>query len=239
MVSSTDCIYGLIVVDTGGSMPVVREASRYRGLILDFVGVLTEPVAEPHRAWCLSQGLAPTAWVDALDHHLEGRALYRELEAGRLSQAEWNRRTAALLGVDEHENLMGRAWAQVRPDAGMMALARRARRADVKLGMLSNSFGLRPYDPYPALGVWELVDVAVISEREGVAKPDPAIYERVLVRMGLPASECVFVDDNPANLPPAAALGITTVHAEGDSSATCARLAELFGLPDSAWMPSA
>ncbi|MGW7367913.1 HAD-IA family hydrolase [Streptomyces sp. NPDC054841] len=201
----------------------------YRGLILDFVGVLTTGVMESHRAWCAAQGLEPRAWKTTLEDHPEGRSLYESLEAGRLSQAEWNRRTAALLGVEDHHNLMGRVWSGVRPAADMIGLARAARAAGMTVGLLSNSFGLDPYDPYAAVGVWNLFDVTVISEREGIAKPDPVIYQRTLDRMGLTGAECVFVDDNMLNLLPAAALGITTVHADGQAE-TVERLAALLGV---------
>ncbi|MDT0308278.1 HAD-IA family hydrolase [Streptomyces sp. DSM 44917] len=207
-----------------------RRTPPFRGLILDFVGVLTQGVREPLRAWCRASGLPEDAWRATLEDHPRGRALYRDLEAGLMTQAEWNAATAELLGVPP-ENLMGRAWAQVRPAPGMIALARAARAAGYRVAMLSNSFGLDPYDPYGHAGVWDLFDVAVISEREGIAKPDPEIYRRVLERLGLPASACVFVDDYPRNLLPARALGLTTVLADGGPAATPAALAALLGVP--------
>jgi putative hydrolase of the HAD superfamily len=202
----------------------------FRGLILDFAEVLTEEVDSPHRTWCLAQGLAEDAWETTLEDHPEGRALYKALESGRMTQSEWNRRTAVLLGLSDHQNLMGRAWHAVRPAARMITLAQAARQAGYALALLSNSFGLNPYNPYQELGVWDLFDVTVISEHEGIAKPDPAIYQITLDRLGLPASACVFVDDRHANLVPAAALGITTVHADGQDT-TVARLAQLLNLP--------
>ncbi|WP_043464074.1 HAD-IA family hydrolase [Kitasatospora sp. MBT66] len=205
------------------------RSTPYRGLILDFAGVLTVGVLETHRIWCREQGLDPEAWRSTLNDNPEGRALYAALEIGQISQAEWNMRTAPLLGVSDGENLMGRAWAGVQPAADMIELARAARSAGLTVALLSNSFGLQPYDPYATLGVWDLVDVALVSEREQVAKPDPEIYRRCLERIGLPGEACVFVDDHPANLPPAEALGITTVHADGQGD-TVARVAALLGL---------
>jgi putative hydrolase of the HAD superfamily len=201
----------------------------YQGLILDFAGVLTSGTGTSQRAWCVSQGLPPDSWRHALVEHPEGREWYGALESGRMSQTEWNLRTSQLLGLDDGTNLMGRAWAHVTPAQEMIDLARSARSAGMTVAMLSNSFGLDPYDPYDHMGVWELFDVAVISEREGIAKPDPRIYELVLARMGLPPTACVFVDDAPANLPPAAALGITTLHA-AESDNTVRQLARLLAI---------
>ncbi|GAA2089076.1 HAD-IA family hydrolase [Kitasatospora saccharophila] len=201
-----------------------------RGLILDFAGVLTRGTGTSHRAWCEREGLAPDAWWRTLTGDPAVRALYADLEVGRIGQAEWNRRVAPALGLADHVDLMGRAWSTVRPAVRMIALARAARAAGHTVALLSNSFGTDPYDPYAALGLWELFDVAVISERVGLAKPDPAIYRLVLEAMGLPGRACVFVDDQPANLPPARALGVETVLADGED-ATVERVAALLGLP--------
>ncbi|MEV7281801.1 HAD-IA family hydrolase [Streptomyces sp. NPDC093111] len=201
-----------------------------RGLILDFAGVLTASPIAAHRAWCVSEGLEPGAWRSTLNDHPEGRRLYAALEVGEIGQAEWNRGTAALLG--EHvnpENLMGRAWADVPPARRMIALARAARAAGHRLALLSNSFGLDPFNPYEHVGIWDLFDVHVVSELEGLAKPDPTIYRLALERIGLPAERCVFVDDHEVNLPPAAELGITAVHARDEDEAV-AELEDLLGV---------
>ncbi|QMU76053.1 HAD family phosphatase [Streptacidiphilus sp. PB12-B1b] len=204
----------------------------YRGLILDFVGVLTADVGAAHRGWCTDQGLDAGAWHRVLGTHPEIRRLYADLERGLITQAHWNRLTAPVLGVADHDNLMGRVWAAVGADQGMVALAKAARTAGYTVALLSNSFGLDPYNPYLALGVEDLFDVAVVSGHEGIAKPAPEIYRRTLARMGLTGGECVFVDDQRANLPPAEALGITTVLADGTDD-TLTALASLLGITGS------
>ncbi|MFJ6015394.1 HAD-IA family hydrolase [Streptomyces sp. NPDC092952] len=206
------------------------EKNDRKGLILDFAGVLTASPIVTHREWCMSEGLEPGAWRATLNDHPEGRRLYAALEIGEIGQAEWNEETAALLG--EHVdpvNLMGRAWAGVPVARRMVALARAARAAGHRLGLLSNSFGLNPFNPYEHVGIWDLFDVHVVSELEGLAKPDPAIYRLVLERIELPAERCVFVDDHAVNLPPAAALGISTVHVT-DEDAAVAELEALLGV---------
>jgi putative hydrolase of the HAD superfamily len=54
-------------------------------------------------------------------------------------------------------------------------------------------------------------DVVVESAVEGLRKPDPRIYELVLERLDVGASETVFLDDLGINLKPARALGMTTI----------------------------
>ncbi|MBO7352892.1 MAG: HAD family phosphatase [Lachnospiraceae bacterium] len=53
-----------------------------------------------------------------------------------------------------------------------------------------------------------LEDGRVISWQEKVLKPDARIYNILLDRYGLEASECVFLDDTPENIDGAAAVGM-------------------------------
>lgn len=206
------------------------EPTAPRGLILDFAGVLTADPRPTHRLWAEAEGLHAEAWRATLNDTTEGRRLYAALEIGQLDQVEWNAQTAALLGTNiDPVNLMGRAWSKVPAAPRMTALARAAKEAGYRLALLSNSFGLDPFNPYEHVGIWDLFDVHVISEAVGMAKPDPAIYQLTLDRLGLPGTACVFVDDHPVNLPPAEALGITTVLATDEDSAV-AELEHLLGV---------
>ncbi|MFB7836082.1 HAD-IA family hydrolase [Streptomyces sp. NPDC056056] len=206
------------------------SALPFRGLILDFAGVLTDSPLAVHRAWCTSEGLDEEAWRRTLNDDPVGRQLYAALEIGHIDQAAWNVGTAPLLGPHvDPINLMGRAWSGVPVARRMVALAQAARDAGVRLALLSNSFGLEPFDPYRHAGIWDLFDVHVVSELVGIAKPDPAIYELTLSELGLSGPECVFVDDHAVNLPPAAELGITTVHFQ-DEQAAVAQLEALLGV---------
>jgi len=55
-------------------------------------------------------------------------------------------------------------------------------------------------------------DILVVSGREKVIKPNPAIFHAFLERSGLPASACIFIDDNRTNIAAAASLGFHTEH---------------------------
>ncbi|MFE5720367.1 HAD-IA family hydrolase [Streptomyces erythrochromogenes] len=201
-----------------------------QGLILDFAGVLTADPRPVHREWCSAQGLDPEAWRSTLNDHPEGRRLYEALEVGEIGQAEWNARTAPLLGSGaDPTNLMGRAWSGVPTARRMAALVQAARDAGLRTALLSNSFGMDPHNPYEHAGIWGLFDVHVISEQVGMAKPNPAIYELTLERLGLPGEACVFADDHPVNLPPAAALGITTLLV-ADEEAAVSKLESILGI---------
>ena len=56
----------------------------------------------------------------------------------------------------------------------------------------------------------------VVSGDEGLLKPDPAIYQLTLKRMGSPApQEVIFIDDSARNIDAASALGFETHLFEG------------------------
>ncbi|MGW0825216.1 HAD-IA family hydrolase [Streptomyces sp. NPDC002845] len=199
-------------------------SSSYRGLILDFGGVLTTQMRLNGQAFERSEGLTPGTYFHALEENPEGVRVYSALEVGKATQEDWNKVIGGILGVDPTD-LMRRALANLRPEPAIVAAVDRARAAGVKVAMLSNSFGLEPYNPYEALGMWQdAFDAVILSELEGVRKPSPAIYQRALTALGLTGPECVFVDDHIQNLPPAEALGIRTIHHTTDPEATAAQL---------------
>lgn len=53
-------------------------------------------------------------------------------------------------------------------------------------------------------------DKLFLSQKMGLAKPDPEIYAEVLRQIGTPADECLFIDDSSANCKAAETLGIHT-----------------------------
>jgi 2-haloacid dehalogenase len=56
-----------------------------------------------------------------------------------------------------------------------------------------------------------LFDEIVVSGEVGLAKPDPAIFATLADRIGVPLSQCVFVDDVARNVEAAAAAGLDAI----------------------------
>ena len=65
------------------------------------------------------------------------------------------------------------------------------------------------------LAVSRFLDWTFVSCITGWRKPDPAAYAHVLNELGLPAEQCVFVDDRPSNCEAARQAGIHSVLFEG------------------------
>lgn len=64
---------------------------------------------------------------------------------------------------------------------------------------------------YPFL---ELLETIVLSGEVGLIKPDPRIFQLLLERTGRRAGDCLLIDDAPANIAAAAALGFQTIRFE-------------------------
>jgi len=60
-------------------------------------------------------------------------------------------------------------------------------------------------------GIEKYFTESVVSANAGCRKPGRRIYEIILERLGVPADECVFIDDKAENLIPAEALGMHAV----------------------------
>lgn len=178
------------------------------GLLVDYGGVLTSDVFATFRSFCALEGLDPDAIRQTIRADADSRQLLIDFETGRVASAEFERRFADMLGVPG-AGLLDRLFADWAPDAVMLAAVRAARAAGVRTGMISNSWGIERYD---RVLLEELFDALVISGEVGLRKPAPEIYRLGAERIGLAPAACVFVDDLAHNLPPAAQLGMATVH---------------------------
>lgn len=211
--------------DADAGIPAGERPAPYGGLLVDWGGVMTNNVFDTFRAFCELEGIEPDALRTRFREDKHARELLIGLETGELPEEEFETGFAAVLGV-KAPHLIERIFAGQSLDEEMMTAVQRAREQDVRTGLISNSWGTRHYDR-ELLG--KLFDAVAISGEEGMRKPTPAIYELAVERLGLTPSECVFVDDLPFNLGPAAELGMATVH-HTSAAETIAELERLLGV---------
>ncbi|HEX2232289.1 MAG TPA: HAD family phosphatase [Thermoleophilaceae bacterium] len=179
-----------------------------RGLIVDYGGVLTSNVFDAFRDFCREEGLEPETVRQLFRDDPRALQLVRSLEVGEIEEEEFSSGFGGLLGIRDSNGLVDRIFGRIEPDTAMIAAVKRARAAGVRTGLLSNSMGTGRYDreAFP-----ELFDGVVISGEVGLHKPQPEIFELATERVGLPAEECVFVDDLKENCDGAEAIGMTAI----------------------------
>lgn len=54
-------------------------------------------------------------------------------------------------------------------------------------------------DTIMVLGIENYFETILISEKEGMKKPDPRIFKKALQQLNITANECIFVGDHPGN----------------------------------------
>ena len=182
--------------------------------MIDFGGVLTTPMQDAMLRFCDELGIelqdlmrvALTAYTGGEDQ------LVVDFETGRISEEEFvavfaQRLSEVTEKPVEPEGLVRRIF-RLEIEESMMDLVRAAREAGYRTALCSNSWGTRLY---PRERLDPIFDVIVISGEVGLRKPDPAIFELTVEKLGVDPAGCVFVDDHPGHLMPAEALGMTTV----------------------------
>ena len=126
-----------------------------------------------------------------------------------------------------------------RPMPGMAETLVALRRRGLALGIVSNGETETQWRNIDALGLRDWMAVVLISQAEGLRKPDAALFRRAAERLGLAPEDCVFVGDNPvADVLAASAAGMQAVWLKNGmdwpvqeikrTSITC--LSELLGL---------
>ena len=150
-------------------------------------------------------GLAP----DSLNKIMFSSPLWREALLGRKTAKEFWYSIGPELGLKSHEEIdeFRRRYhsdESINNDVLNLILQLHNR---YKLAVLSNSPpGL---DRWLAdWGIIELFDVIFCSGDEGLIKPDPAVYNLTLRRLGVSPHEAVFIDDTVGHVEAAQKLGI-------------------------------
>ena len=139
---------------------------------------------------------------------------WKLLDAGLITRSEANlRMLARAKEYDRAFEVQGVLddWLHIlRPRRRMQELVRRLKNHGYSVYYLSNI----PEDVLALLkerGVLDRFDGGVASCEVHINKPDPRIYQALLDQYGLKASECVFIDDNLANVQAAFTLGFVGI----------------------------
>jgi epoxide hydrolase-like predicted phosphatase len=186
---------------------MASENRPYGGLLIDWGGVMTTDLFASFGAFCEQEGLEPDTIRKRFREDPACRDLLIGLETGAIPEEDFEPQFAAQLGIGG-DSLIDRLFALSSLEPQMIDAVGRAHKRGVRTGLISNSWGTRRYDR--AL-LAELFDGIVISGEVGMRKPTLEIYTMGADSIGLEPSQCVFVDDLPFNLKPAAELGMATV----------------------------
>jgi putative hydrolase of the HAD superfamily len=190
-----------------------------KALVLDFGGPVLLTPFERLRALEASLGVAPGtfSWRGPFDPAAD--PLWRSMQAGEVSErAYWASRAAEVAVVSGEPGvpaMMRRLFAGsehelVRPQA--QALVADAHTAGLHTAVLSNDLhDFHDQAWIDGIGVLAEVGCVVDASRHRMRKPASDAYRLVLDRLGVAADQALFVDDQPANVAGARAVGMAVV----------------------------
>ena len=196
-------------------------------VISDFGGVLTTPliqsfvrVQDETGVEMEELGKAMTRIERSQGNQLGAVAhpLY-QLEMGQMSEADFLEKLADELERElDHRPQMHRFrevyFDALEPNEPMIELMRELKGRGYRMALLTNN--VREWEPLwrSMLPVDEIFELVVDSAFVGMRKPDPAIYELTLERLGdgVRPEQCLFVDDADVNIEAARELGMSAVH---------------------------
>ena len=85
------------------------------------------------------------------------------------------------------------------PFPNLVEMLEELTRRNVRIGMITNGKGQFQMDNINALGIANYFDSILVSECEGIRKPDIQLFNRAIERLNVPPSESLFVGDHPVN----------------------------------------
>jgi putative hydrolase of the HAD superfamily len=174
--------FGGVIVRTEDKEPRRREAERLGLTVRD----LEKIIFESESSKMASMGEIPEA------AHWQAVA-----EALHVSRAEADKITAEFFAGDRADQTLLNFLRSLRPEC--------------KVCLVSNAWsGLREYITLNEFG--DVFDYMVISAEVGLMKPDPRIYHLALEEVNALPEESVFLDDMPANVDGARAVGMSGIH---------------------------
>ena len=194
------------------SNKAIVKMIKIRSVILDFGGVISQQQNKN--------------FVDNINNMLKQKSpdlmelydIYRtNYDNGRNTGEEyWSnifRHYNILITIEKIEELIvadTKSWTEINPE--MTQFISDIRKRVYNLSIISNM----PEDILAYIQNrfhWlDLFDELIWSCEVGGVKPDSCIYEYCLGKIGVPASECLFVDDSLANVDAAIKSGLNAIH---------------------------
>ena len=191
-----------------------------QGVIFDYGRVLAwTQHQEPRSVWERRLGLAPGALTRLVHNEHSWIAAQR----GAISvEAHWQAvGTTLQVSATDLAAIRTAFYAGDVLNQELVTCIDRLRALGLCTGLLSN-FSADLRDMLVQQDLLRRFDAVAISAEMGIMKPAAAAYQTVLTMLGLQAPACIFIDDIPANVAAAQALGIQGIVFEDNPSCLAA-----------------
>ena len=183
-----------------------------KNVIFDFGNVLvkwepekiyTEHFGDEAKAWWFLRHVVDLDWRQRIDAGESQELCIRQLQAQHPDYSE------AIEVYRSHwrEMLTGEM-------PGMREVVLELKQKTAVYGLTNWSMETFP-EARERFGILQLIDRYVVSGAEHLVKPDPRLFQVLLDRYSLQAKDCIFIDDNPANVEAACRMGMDGIVFQG------------------------
>lgn len=183
--------------------------ARIRAVLFDIDGTLID-----------SNDAHAHAWLDALRGH--GKNVPFELVRSKIGMGG-DKLLFDVAGID-HDSIEGRSITERRiailkahylddvgPFPGARVLVDRLRSRGLICAAVTSAKASDVADLLRLAAVADLIDPVITSDDADHSKPDPDLVELAVDRLGMSASECVFIGDTPYDIEAASRAGVATI----------------------------
>jgi epoxide hydrolase-like predicted phosphatase len=180
-----------------------------KAVIFDVGGVLqADTSAYVQESICRSLN-TDTATLQAI-----WRDLIPQLGSGMIDEAAFWRLAAETYGiraVDVAENLLGKPYAQsMQPYREVLQLVKELGDSGLRRAVLSNTIKAHA-DVMRRQSLFDNFDEVLLSYEIGIRKPSPEVFTLALQKLGIGATDVLFIDDLQENIAAAQNLGLQTI----------------------------
>lgn len=187
-------------------------AERVRAIIFDIGRVLIRiDVARAMSGLASDTALSP----EELWHSIENDPRWRDWQEGRISPHDWHLHVSKRFGGQLAFSKFIEVWNQVlhpEPLQDFSLLQKLA--GKYKVALLSNTDPVHVAYMESHYDFFSLFSVRIYSSAVGATKPNPIIYREALRGCRVQAQEAVYIDDVPAYVEAARALGMRGIRYE-------------------------
>lgn len=85
------------------------------------------------------------------------------------------------------------------PFPNLITTLEKLKTSNIRLAIITNGRGQFQLDNIKALGIEKYFDTILISEWEGIKKPDSKIFKRAMKQLNVSTNQSIFVGDHPEN----------------------------------------
>ncbi len=184
-------------------------SASYQTIVFDFGGVMTGASQREEIIKFLRSSLNLTD-----DEFEKARQERKKVQDEKTDVEFWlqyareHNKTLPTTWVTDFQDAMKKAIG-VNPE--MYALVSELKEKGYKVALLSN-IDYRLARIVRSFGLYDEFDPCLLSCEIGIEKPDVRIYEILLEKIGTPAKETLFIDDNEENVAAAKISGIDAIH---------------------------